>query len=120
MFSWGSFFTLIGIVGSAIAIFEFIRLRLSHRSGARPQQLALICGGVFIALFMGSIIFAPILSPAGGNERGVTSAPPSNNFQQGTGITATPPPTPSPTPSPTPTQQPSSYTANWSQGKDGW
>lgn len=116
MFSWGSLFTLVSLVGSAISIIEFIRLR--QRPGSRPKQFALICGGVFIALFIGSIIFAPILSQAGGTERVVNPTPTSSNSSPITSITSTPILTP--TPSPTPAPKPGDVLYQADQSWSGW
>lgn len=124
MFSWGSLFTIISLVGSAISIFEFIRLR--QRPGSRPQQLALICGGVFIVLFIGSIIFAPILSPLQVNEHTVNPSPTTNPPTQETGVTpastqAQPTQVPTPTPPPVGTvlYQADQSWSGWN-GSGGW
>ena len=116
-----TFIILVGFVGSALTIYEFIKTRIGN-SPKRSQIRAFVFGAVTIALVLVSIIFANVLSPLSGSGitptqnintpqvgTGNTPTPTSNTPQSGTGVTPTPThvsPTQVPSQIPSPTAPP--------------
>jgi hypothetical protein len=84
----------------------------------------MLCAVVFLVMLVASIIFAPILSPARGNDQSRNPAPTTNISPQGTGststLTATPSPTSSPTPPPTPAPKPGDVLYQADSSWHGW
>lgn len=99
MFSWGAFIALVGLVGSCMTIYEFIKARTRHSAGS--GQLAIVFGSLTMVLIVVSIIFANILSPPQNTGSSTNPAQTSGNSAPGTAIApvqATPTPTPTPVP----------------------
>lgn len=110
-----AFIIVVGFIGSALTIFEFVNSRIGN-SPQRSQRLAIVIAAITIVSILISVIFANFLAPQGGSGPGTT--PTTSGITQPSGTGNTPLSTQVPPTQPPP--QPSSYTANWSQGNDGW
>jgi hypothetical protein len=84
-----AFISLVGFFGSILTIYEFVNSRIGN-SPKRSQKLAFVFGTITVILIVGSLLFASILSPTGGNGSGNTPILPAKSPQTGTTGTRVP------------------------------